>query len=491
MKSSPTKILILEDYSPDAELVNLELCEANLEFISKRVETKDDFLTALKSFSPDIILVDYKMPQWTAIDALKLLKEMDYNIPFILVTGNQTEEIAVESMKQGAFDYIIKDSLKRLPKAVNNALKNKEFELAKFEAEEALRAEYSFRRTIEDTMLAGIQVVDINLTQTYVNAAFCKMVGWSRKELTGTLPPFKYWPEDKNEELMNYMYSLLREMNLSFHFETKFRKKNGEYFDVQILSSAMKDCKGNITGWVMVVHDITAQKLKEKQIKASLLEKEILLKEIHHRVKNNMQIVSSLLSLQAGYLDDDKLQDVFNESRNRIKVLALIHEYLYKSKELTKIDFTNYINDLVNNLFLTYRVDPNKYRLIMAFDNIDFDIDTSINLGIIINELITNSIKHAFNLKNNSENIIKIVLKREDNNINITFSDNGTGLDDKLNLKNPDSLGLQLVQTLVAQLEGTSDIKCHNGLEYKINFNYTNKSPTYSEHSSKPLNSYN
>ena len=484
MKSAPTKILILEDYPSDAELVKLELKEANLDFVSKRVETKDDFLTSLESFSPDIILADYKMPQWTAIDALKLLKEKSYDLPFILVTGNQTEEIAVESMKQGAVDYIIKDSLKRLPNAVINALKNEEFKKAKFEAEEAFRDEYNFRKTIEDTMLAGIQAVDVNLTQTYVNAAFCQMVGRSRDELIGALPPFIYWPEDKKEELMEHIYTLLREMSLSFQFETEYRKKNGERFCVQILSSAMKDCKGNITGWVMVVHDITGQKLKEEQIRSSLVEKELLLKEIHHRVKNNMQIVSSLLSLQAGFLNNEKLQEVFTESRNRIKVLALVHEYLYKSKELTKINFADYINDLVNNLFIAYRVDLSRYKLIMAFENIDFDIDTSINLGIIINELVTNSIKHAFSSRNNSENLVRIILKKESDNIDLTISDNGIGIDDKINLTNSDSLGLQLVKTLVAQLEGTINIKSHNGVEYRINFNYiSNPKSAYSLYS--------
>ncbi|MEJ2618198.1 MAG: response regulator, partial [Ignavibacteriaceae bacterium] len=217
MKPSPTKILILENYPTDAELINLELREADFYFISNRVETKEDFLASLESFSPDIILADYKMPKWTAIDALKLLKERNYNIPFILVTGNQTEEIAVESMKRGAFDYIIKDNLKRLPKTVTNALKNKEYEEARLEAEEALRSEHTFRKTIEDTMLAGVNVIDTNLSQTYVNAAFCQMVGWSREELTGMTPPFKYWPEDKKDELMNHFYAQLKDKFISFN----------------------------------------------------------------------------------------------------------------------------------------------------------------------------------------------------------------------------------------------------------------------------------
>jgi PAS domain S-box-containing protein len=466
------KILLLEDYVSDAELIELELQEAGLNFIIKKTETKDDFLKILKDFFPDIILADYKMPHWTAIEALKLLKENTFDIPCILVTGNQTEEIAVETMKLGAVDYILKDSLKRLPNAIKNALKHKEAEKAKVKAEEALRDEYTFRKTIEDTMLAGVAVFDSNLTQTYVNAAFCKIVERSKEELLGSKPPYIYWPENQKEEMLNYLFDQMKKRDSSFQYETKYITKSGKLFDVQILSSSMRDCKGNISGWVMVVNDISEQKQKEIQINYSLKEKELLLKEIHHRVKNNMQIVSSLLSLQAGYLIDNKMQEVFNESRNRIKALALIHEYLYKTKEFTKINFANYITDIVNNLFLTYRLDFKECEFLLRLDDIDFDIDTSINLGIIINELVSNSIKHAFKTSTSSKNIITIKLTKENNRISITVSDNGTGIQDKKKFLNSDSLGLQLVKTLVDQLEGTFDIRSKKGMEITINFNY-------------------
>jgi PAS domain S-box-containing protein len=361
---SPIKVLLLEDNTFDAELVDLELRDAGLRFEIIKVDEKKEFKKLLEDYIPDIILADFKLPGWNALDALKFLKEKSYDIPLILVTGTQTEQVAAESMKLGAVDYFIKDSLKRLPNAVINAIKNKEFERAKFNAEKALRAEFNFRKTIEDSMLAGVTTYDTNFIQTYVNTAFCKMIGWTKEDLIGKRPPFIYWTVVNKEKMLENIYSHSQKNIPTIQYETKFQNKDGRLFDVHVLSSAMKDSFDNITGWVEVVYDITEQKRKEKLIKASLKEKEVLLKEIHHRVKNNMQIISSLLSLQAGYLEDEKVQEVFNESRNRIKALALIHENIYKSKELTQINFKNYIKDLVNNLFLTYKLSSNKFKFI-------------------------------------------------------------------------------------------------------------------------------
>ena len=470
--ASRIKVLLLEDYVYDAELVELALKNAGMDFISRRTDTKDEFIKMLESFYPDVILADYKLSDWTAIDALKLLKEKKNNTPLILVTGNQKEEVAVESMKLGAVDYIIKDSLKRLPNAVVNTLKNKEFEQAKFEAQEALKAEYTFRKSIEESMLAGITAFDFTLTQSYVNSAFCKMTGWSKDELIGKKPPFLYWDESNKQEMLKTLFSHLEKKKSSIKYDTKFQKKNGELFYVQVLSSTMKDHTGKITGWVEVVHDVTEQKKKEEQIKVSLKEKEVLVKEIHHRVKNNLQIISSLLSLQASYLNDAKTQEVFFQSINRIKALALIHENLYKSKELTKIKFSNYVSELVNNLFINYNLDFKKFLFVSELDYIDFDIDTSINLGIIINELVSNSIKHAFHTIKNNKNIISIRLRKDNEIISLNISDNGTGIGENKDLDINKSLGLQLVYILVNQINGTYELKTDKGFEVSIKFRY-------------------
>lgn len=149
-------------------------------------------------------------------------------------------------------------------------------------------------------------------------------------------------------------------------------------------------------GVFAAARDITEIKKAEKNIKSSLKEKEVLLREIHHRVKNNLQIISSLLSLQSGYINDNEALDVFKESQNRIKSMAMIHEMLYKSDCLMKINFGEYIDELTNNLIYNYKISPNTVQIEQNIDNTYFDINTSIPCGLIVNELVSNSLKHAF-----------------------------------------------------------------------------------------------
>lgn len=169
-----------------------------------------------------------------------------------------------------------------------------------------------------------------------------------------------------------------------------------------------------------------ARRRAEEQIKASLAEKEALLKEIHHRVKNNLQIISSLLNLQAEYLQDNQAIEIFKDSQNRIESMALIHEKLYQSKDLAKIEISGYIQDLVTNLFSSYQVNSDAITLNINIEDILLSIDTAIPCGLIINELVTNSLKHAF--PSNKTGEIRIDLCSSPNNkFLLIVSDNGIG----------------------------------------------------------------
>jgi PAS domain S-box-containing protein len=217
---------------------------------------------------------------------------------------------------------------------------------------------------------------------------------------------------------------------------------------------------------VMVVRDITERKLAEDNIKSSLEEKNVLLREIHHRVKNNMQIISSLLNLQTRYITDEKVVDVLKESQNRVKSMAMIHETLYQSEGFAKIGFSDYVNNLVTYLLQSY-VDRDHVKIITDVDvDIFLDIDTAIPCGLIINELITNSLKHAFpNLTNGQ---INIKLMRNNDKLILEVKDNGIGFPEMLDFRNTESLGLQLINSLVMQLDGTIQLKNDGGTEFKI-----------------------
>lgn len=213
------------------------------------------------------------------------------------------------------------------------------------------------------------------------------------------------------------------------------------------------------------VQDITERKLADERIRASLHEKEVLLKEIHHRVKNNLQIISSLLNLQSKYIKDVSAIEMFKESRNRIRSMTLIHEKLYRSKDLAHIDLPEYIQNLSSNLFRSYN--SGSVTLKTQIDDILLGIDTAIPCGLIINELVSNSLKHAFP-EHRGE--ITVSLLWNDPNYTLMVKDTGKGFPADVDFRNTESLGLQLVCTLTEQLSGEIVLDRSNGTAWSITF---------------------
>jgi two-component sensor histidine kinase len=203
--------------------------------------------------------------------------------------------------------------------------------------------------------------------------------------------------------------------------------------------------------------------LKEKNslIMASLEEKEVLLREIHHRVKNNLQFVWSLLNLQTRHVKDKQTLETLNEGKNRVKTMALIHQKLYQADNLKGIDIGQYIDNLTKNLFDTYHVDESKVKVLTDIDPMVLDIDTALPLGLIMNELITNSLKYAFKGVENGE--LEIKLKKQDQNLSLTVKDNGKGMTEKPDLDALETFGLRLVQSLAKQLKAKVDIDVTSG----------------------------
>jgi len=202
----------------------------------------------------------------------------------------------------------------------------------------------------------------------------------------------------------------------------------------------------------------------------SLREKEVLLREIHHRVKNNMQVISSLLDMQSEYIKSEHYIEMFRESRNRIKSMALIHEKLYRTWDLTNIDLNDYINDLADNLFTAYGLDSAGIVLKVKAGTVSLKIDTAIPCGLIINELISNSLKYAFAGREKGEIAITLHPAGE-NGVELVVADNGNGLPEGLDFRNTETLGLQLVTSLAEhQLQGRVEMNRTNGTEFRITF---------------------
>jgi len=215
--------------------------------------------------------------------------------------------------------------------------------------------------------------------------------------------------------------------------------------------------------------EIDERKQAEAGIRIALEDKEVLLKEVHHRVKNNLQVISSLLNLQSSQIDDSKTVDILRESQNRVRSMALIHEKLYQSSDLARIDFDAYLRSLVSSLRQTYRVENEMVVVEVAAEDIALGIDTAIPCGLIVNELVSNSLKYAFS-KAVDGKVIVTCEKPGADQYKLIVQDNGIGLPDGFKPGEGNSLGLKLVNSLVRQLDGELSVKNHQGARFEIEF---------------------
>ncbi len=221
---------------------------------------------------------------------------------------------------------------------------------------------------------------------------------------------------------------------------------------------------------VLVGINITERKQVEAQLQASLGEKEVLLQEIHHRVKNNLQVISSLLDLQSQEIEDNVMLEVFRESQNRVKSMALVHEKLYQSKNFARINFAEYTDSLTSHLFKAYELNSGSVTLELDIEDVSLNIDTAIPCGLIINELVSNALKYAF--PDNRTGTITVALHSSDKNSNfiLVVKDNGVGFPKAIDFNTGKSLGLQLVKVLTKQLKGRIEIDHNTGYQFRVSF---------------------
>lgn len=253
--------------------------------------------------------------------------------------------------------------------------------------------------------------------------------------------------------------------------------KIGDEFAVDMLKKGATDYvfKNNLTKLVPAIKRAIAERNELEELKRSkielqnaLKEKEMLLKEIHHRVKNNLMIISNLLELQSYYVRDKADLNVFRESKTRADSMALIHERLYQSTDLKSIDIGDYIRNLAADIFDTYVIDPDQINLMVRVDDIRLDTNTAIPLGLIINELLTNSLKYAF--PNDKKGNITIELNKNNDKFTLIIKDDGIGFPSDLDYKNTETLGLELVNSLTQQVNGNMELISADGTEFRITF---------------------
>ena len=247
--------------------------------------------------------------------------------------------------------------------------------------------------------------------------------------------------------------------------EEKYVRLDGKTIDIE--ASTVEFSFYGKSALLTLARDITDRKQAEEQIKASLKEKEVLLKEIHHRVKNNLQIVSSLLYLQSRKTSDDQVLSVLRESQTRVRSMALIHEKLYQCDDLANINLADYIRSLTSYLLNSYGVASHMVKLSVNVETAPLGLDRAIPCGLIINELVSNALKYAFPQGRRGEILVDLLCDGGGKLI-LTVKDNGVGLPEDMDIDDTPSLGLQLVNTLVRQLDGTIEVDRKGGTEFKM-----------------------
>jgi PAS domain S-box-containing protein len=253
------------------------------------------------------------------------------------------------------------------------------------------------------------------------------------------------------------------------NFETSFyHNDTGNTTWMEVYLNPIYGADNKVSEISGIGHDITEKKISEERLRLSLKEKEVLLKEVHHRVKNNLQVISSILNLQSSYVKDRKTLEILRESQNRIKSMAYIHESLYQTKDFSSINFAEYVTNLSTNLVHSYQSFEDQVELDLKIQDLYLNLDLAIPCGLIINEILSNALKYAF--PKNRRGKISIRLAHKNQEITLVIQDNGIGLPDHIDYKNTESLGLQLVVTLVDQLGGTIKLDRLKGTKFTISF---------------------
>ena len=336
----------------------------------------------------------------------------------------------------------------------------KQVEKELFESEENFRVLYNN----SPDMYVSVSPYDASIMQC--NETFLINTGYSREEIIGS-PVFKMYHDDCLDEARKAFQQFVVTGKIEDK-ELIIKRKDGSKIDVSLNVNAVRDETGKILHSISSWRDITENKRAAEQIAKNLKEKEILLKEVNHRVKNNLTVISSLLRLQSHNIKDKQALLALENSRNRIRTMALIHEKLYKSENLAEVDFAIYVKDLCNYLFKSYDLTSEKIKLKLNINDVKLGVNQGIPCALIINELISNTLEHAFPDGRSGE--IGIEMKTEDNLSRLIVQDNGIGLPATIDLKDADSLGLQLIQILTEQLHGKLEIDRNNGTMFTITF---------------------
>ncbi|WP_146201247.1 PAS domain S-box protein [Methanospirillum lacunae] len=401
---------------------------------------------------------------WVLIGYVLTGEGKDESVAFILdISRVKEKEDLIQKLNQSLEEKILERT---------NQLESMNIEL-KEEVEERILAEEEIQKALSlltaalESTADGLLVVDKSRKIVTYNKIFLSM--WN-------IPDSIIKTDDDITTLGSVLHlvknpdQFLEKINQVYKDPSRETCDVLELLDGKLFERVSKPQKvgEEIVGTVWSFRDITQKTQMENEIERSLREKEILLKEIHHRVKNNMQVISSLFYIQSNITKDEKLKEILKEGQNRVKSIALVHEELYQSQDLNSINYSDYLRKISKNMFDSYQVNSSRIKLELSHEDVLITISKAVPCGLIINELLSNSLKHAF--PDQRKGTITISFSSTDNEYLLVYSDNGTGISEEDFLSHPTTLGVELIKGLTKQLQGTIELDQREGTTYRIRF---------------------
>ena len=332
----------------------------------------------------------------------------------------------------------------------------------------ATAAEEHFREIVSGIEDYAIFLLDARGHVASWNAGAQRLKGYQAEEIIGKHFSIFYPPETLQRGLPEYVLNVAAQTGRSTDEGWRMRQ-DGSRFWAHVTITALKTPTGAQRGFLKITRDLTERKQAEQQLKESLEREAILRRELHHRVKNNLQVISSLLFLQSSHVTDPATLEILRESQGRARAIALIHEKLYRSADLARIDVCDYARQLADDLFHAYGVSPETVSLEIHAEGVSLGIDVAIPCGLILNELVSNALKHG--LPAGRKGAICIELQpTSPGSFMLSVGDNGAGLPDDFDLQTTKTLGLKLVSDLARQLGGAVAFERNHGTAVKITF---------------------
>lgn len=316
-----------------------------------------------------------------------------------------------------------------------------------------------------ESTLDMITITDVDDNFIFVNKTFVDTYGYSLEDLKNKKP--SYLGSSNNPDNI-YEIIIKSTKESGWKGELWNISKDGREFPIQLTTSKILNHSGKIIGLVGVSRDITGSRNAEEILKQALKQKDILLKEVYHRVKNNLQVIYSLLHIQSVNVKDKASREIFKETQNRIRLMSAIHEKLYKSKDVSQIDFSEYLKTLADQLEQAYPVKNGKVDLLINSKNVSLGIDKAIPCGLIVNELVSNAYKYAFDGKKTGKVIVSLL--HTNSKYILVVEDDGVGFPEDLDFKKTETMGMILVNTLTDQLTGNVELHKDKGTKFVITF---------------------